>query len=77
MIDKGAVLLKVAAMFSPAEQSFLGYAASDVIHGPDDRAMVGCTTCFPKLELVEDFGFTMEEAEFFIATVKAVNALKV
>ena len=38
--------------------------------GPDDRAIVGFSTNFPKAWLVEDFDFTEEEAAWFISEVQ-------
>ena len=73
MIDKEALLAKIAAMFRPRDGNFLDYKARDVICGPNDRAMFGADTNFPKEWLVEDFDFTAEEADFFVSMVRAAD----
>ena len=60
---------KILGMFQPATSSFLGNPKEDVIEGPKDRAMVGFDTMFTVDWLVEDFGFTEEEARLFVDKV--------
>ncbi len=70
MINKEQLLSKIVGMFrSYAGDSFLNYNSSDVICGPNDRALYGFDTIFPIEWLVEDFGFTKEEARTFIDMV--------
>lgn len=68
-IVNGAVS-KIIGMFSaPPMERFLNFDAKDVICGPNDRAIVGFDTYFPLDWLVEDYGFTKEEARWFIDAV--------
>ena len=60
---------KVIAMFTPVESDFLGFSKEEVIQGPNDRAIIGCDTYFPVKWLVEDYGFTDEEARHFVNMV--------
>jgi len=71
MIDKEQLLNKIVGMFRSYSNGdyFLNYDSSDVICGPNDRAMFGFDTNFPIEWLVEDFGFTKEEARAFVDMV--------
>lgn len=60
---------KVVAMFSPVEEDFLDFSKEEVVQGPNDRAMYGFDTYFPVKWLVEDYGFTDEEARHFVNMV--------
>lgn len=74
MINKTQVLSKIIGMFRPYDGTeFLGHKGSETICGPTDRTVVGMDTNFPKQWLVEDFGFTPEEADWFIAEVGRMN----
>lgn len=65
-----AVFRKLIAMFRPYDGSrFLDFDGATTIHGPNDRAMIGFDTHFPKEWLIEDHGFTAEEADWLIAAV--------
>lgn len=66
-----AVLEKIIGLFRPATSDFLDFKAADVVLGPDDRAMIGCTTHFPLGWLVDDFGFSEAEARWFVDRVHA------
>jgi hypothetical protein len=70
---KLAVLEKLVGMFGPFEEGdkFLDYPASEVICGPNDRALIGFNQNFPKQWLMEDFDFTEEEADWLIRAVRA------
>jgi hypothetical protein len=70
---QSSVLAKLVGMFRPASDDFLGYPASEVIHGPDDRALVGFPTNFPKAWLMEDFGFTEQESDWLIQEVRKAH----
>lgn len=71
MINKDAILEKIIKMFRPyGDGNFLDYEGAQTICGPADRAVIGSDTNFPKEWLVEDFGFTAEEAVWFIAKVR-------
>ncbi|MDE2105643.1 MAG: hypothetical protein KGL39_50920 [Patescibacteria group bacterium] len=70
--DKETLLLKICAMFRPSERD----PATDVICGPNDRVLIGFDTYFPKAEIIEDYGFTEQEADWFVETVKAMDALR-
>ena len=73
-MDKEIMLGKIIKMFQPhGEGKFLGFDGSDVICGPNDRAMIGYDTFFPKQWLVQDHGFTEEEADWFVAEVKRLH----
>jgi hypothetical protein len=63
-----AVFEKLLGMFRQARR-FLDFPEGEVIHGPNDRALFGFETHFPKQWLVEDFGFTPEEAEWLVSRV--------
>ena len=63
------LLKKIVSMFRPATQNFLGFKAGNCIHGPNDRGTFGFENTFPTEWLVEDFGFTEEEAEQFVRLV--------
>jgi hypothetical protein len=67
---------KIIAMFSPHEGKFLDFKAEEVIQGPNDRALFGFDTNFPLEWLVEDYGFTEEEARWFISEVHRLHAKK-
>lgn len=62
------VLAKLVRMFRPHEGKFLGH--DEVIDGPNDRSIVGFENSFPKQWLMEDFGFTEDEAAWLIAAVR-------
>ena len=69
---KLAILDKLVGMFAPCEGEFLGeHPEGTVIHGPGDRATIGFDTHFPVPWLVEDYGFTREEAEWLVREVHA------
>lgn len=69
-VDKDVFLKKLIAMFrSYPHESFLGYAGSETICGPNDGALIGFDTNFPKAWLVREFGFSPEEADFFVKAV--------
>ena len=64
------VLNKIVGMFRPCvSEQFLDYDGREVICGPNDRAMIGFDTYFPKEWLVEDYGFTPDEADWLISRV--------
>jgi hypothetical protein len=70
-INDRALLTKIIRMFSPhGPGTFLDFDGSDVIHGPNDRSIIGFDTNFPKAWLIEDYDFTPEEADWFVAEVK-------
>lgn len=72
MIDKEVILRKIVGMFRPySGEKFLDYSGTEVVYGPNDRAMIGFDTHFPKDWLIEDFGFTDEEADWFIEQVRS------
>lgn len=72
-----AVLKKLIGMFSPSDFSpCIGHAPSDVICGPNDRAVIGFQTYFPKKWLMEDYGFTAEEVDFLFRAVKQSEPAK-
>lgn len=74
MIDERAILGKLVRMFRPYDgDRFLDYPGSDTITGPSDRAMIGIDTYFPKEWLIEDYGFTDEEASWLISAVIQMN----
>ncbi len=70
MIDPGVIFDKLVGMFRPYNDGEFVIEDGPGIMGPDDRAMIGCTTYFPKKWLVEDFDFTEEEAGWLIEAVK-------
>jgi hypothetical protein len=73
MVDRDVMLGKLVRMFTPYPgSSFLNFRAADVIRGPNDRSMFGFDTNFPKEWLVEDFGFSTEEADWLVARVKEI-----
>jgi hypothetical protein len=73
-MDRDSVLQKLVAMFRPYDgDAFLEFEASDVICGPNDRALFGTDTNFPKAWLVEDFDFTDEEATWLIDAVRSAS----
>ena len=63
------LLEKIVNMFRPCDRDFLEFKKEDVIVGPNDRAIIGWDNYFPKKWLVEDYGFTEEEASAFIDMV--------
>lgn len=66
------IFQKVLAMFRPySGAQFLSFDGADVICGPNDRAMIGYDTHFPKQWLIEDHGFTAAEADWFVQAVQA------
>lgn len=65
---------KIIRMFYPCTSEFLDFQKEEVICGPNDRAVFGFDTNFPLQWLVEDFGFTQEEAEWFIRKVQELHA---
>ena len=66
-----SVFEKLIGMFRPYEgDRFLDFNGAEVICGPDDRSLFGSETNFPKQWLIEDFGFTSEEADYLIARVR-------
>lgn len=69
MSIESSAVKKIISMFSPCDYSFLEFGKEEVIQGPNDRAMFGYDTFFPVEWLVEDYGFTEEEARWFIAQV--------
>ncbi|MET4197306.1 hypothetical protein ABIA95_000152 [Bradyrhizobium sp. LA8.1] len=71
MIDRDAVLEKMIKMFTPySKDRFLDYDGEKTICGPNDRAMMGFDTNFPKEWLIEDFDFSDEEADWLISKVR-------
>ncbi len=57
-------------MFQPCHKDkFLDFNGAEVIKGPNDRAIFGFDNYFPKQWLIEDYGFTLEEANWLIARV--------
>lgn len=77
MIDRNVMLDKLIQMFRPhGPGKFLDYKGRDVVCGPNDRAMIGCDTNFPKRWLVEDFDFTPEEADWFVAEVHRLEVVE-
>lgn len=71
-----SVYEKIIAMFRPADGDFLDFKAEDVIQGPNDRAIFGFDTNFPLEWLVADYGFTEDEARWFISEVHRLHAEK-
>ena len=71
MVNRERLLNKIVGMFRSYSNGdhFLNYDSSDVVCGPNDRSMFGFDTIFPIEWLVEDFGFTKEEARAFIDMV--------
>lgn len=67
------LMVKIIKMFSPVERDFLDFPKEDVIQGPNDRAVIGFDTFFPIKWLVEDYGFTEEEAKMFVSLVNKYN----
>jgi hypothetical protein len=66
-----AVLEKLVGMFRPySGDEFLDHPGSEIICGPNDRALVGFDTNFPKEWLMTDFDFTEEEADWLIRAVR-------
>lgn len=65
---------KIIKMFTLAEKDFLSFSKEDVINGPNDRSVIGFDNHFPKEWLIEDFGFTEEEADWFVEKVKELNS---
>jgi hypothetical protein len=66
-----AVLGKLVGMFSPYPgKVFLDHPGSETICGPNDRAVTGFDTNFPKQWLMDDFDFTEEEADWLIREVR-------
>lgn len=64
---------KIIKMFSPIPGDFLNYRKEEVICGPNDRAIFGFDTFFPISWLAEDYGFTQEEAEWFVKRVQELH----
>jgi hypothetical protein len=54
MILSDEIVLKVLRMFTPSTEDFLNFSAADVVNGPDDHALIGCSTSFPKKWLIEE-----------------------
>ena len=75
-VARADVYKKIIAMFRPHDGEFLGFKGEEVIQGPNDRAMFGFDTNFPLEWLVEDYGFTEEEARWFISEVHRLHAEK-
>lgn len=75
-LEKVPTYEKIMAMFTPIERDFLDFKAEETIQGPNDRAIFGFDTNFPLKWLVEDYGFTEEEARWFIAEVQRLHAEK-
>lgn len=71
-----SAIKKIIGMFTPAEENFFDFDKDSVIVGPNDRAIVGCDTYFPKKWLTEDFGFTDDEADWFIEQVKSQSGIE-
>lgn len=69
--DDSELLKKVVGMFRLRKGQFLNFPEGEVICGPNDRALVGFDTHFPITWLVEDFGFTEEEAAEFVRRVRS------
>lgn len=67
---------KIIGMFTPRKGRFLMFNEEDVICGPDDRALVGFSTNFPICWLVDDYGFTEEEAKWFVRKVHEIHHLQ-
>lgn len=67
-------IVKIIKMFRPADRGLGPHEANEMIQGPNDRALIGYETFFPKDWLIEDYGFTEEEAKEFM---KLVNELYV
>jgi len=68
------VINKIIKMFRPYNgQQFINFEGKSVICGPDDRAVIGCTTHFPKEWLIDDFDFTSEQADWFINKVNELS----
>lgn len=67
-----SLVKKIIRMFRPAEHGLGPYSASELIQGPNDRAIIGYDTFFCKEWLVEDYNFTEEEAELFIELVRTL-----
>jgi hypothetical protein len=69
------LFLKIVGMFRPyGDKDFLSFKGEDTICGPNDRAMYGFDTNFPKEWLVTDYGFTNEEADEFVELVKKAHS---
>lgn len=76
-VNESKVLKKVVAMFRPnGREKFLDFKGSEVICGPNDRGAMGFDTYFPKQWLMEDFGFTPAEADWFIDQVKKASRVR-
>lgn len=60
---------KIIKMFRPSPCGLGPYEANELIQGPNDRAIIGCDTFFPKEWLIEDYNFTEEEADAFFDLV--------
>lgn len=73
MIDEQVIFYKIIKMFRLSEDDFLNFNKDEVIQGPNDRAMFGFDTYFPILWLVEDYGFTLEEAKWFVGKVRELH----
>lgn len=74
MIDKELVYQKIIAMFRPYDGGkFLDFPSEEVIIGPNDRAFFGYDNHFPIEWLVEDYGFTNEEATWFVNRVHGLH----
>ena len=69
MIDEQVIFQKIIKMFEPCEEDFLDFNKNEVIRGPNDRGYIGFDNYFPIPWLVEDYGFTVEEAKWFIGKV--------
>ena len=69
-----SLLIKIIKMFYPSRSDFFEHPKETVIQGPNDRALIGFDTYFPIPELVEDFGFTEEEAKTFVKLVGYVHS---
>ena len=66
-------IVKIIRMFRPANHGIGPYKASELIQGPNDRAIIGYDTFFPEEWLIEDYGFTEEEAREFMELVKELH----
>ena len=64
------VFEKVVGMFYPSDEDFLNFSKDEVILGPTARAVIRFETYFPINWLIEDYGFTEEEARYFVQKVQ-------
>lgn len=72
--EQQTLLKKIASMFKPVDRNFLCFDKEEVITGPNDRAIVGWDNYFPIDWLIEDYGFTKQEARQFIDLVKELRS---